>query len=173
MMNMLTLTKFASTYTPLKFRDCNVRISSLKTYVNGNMKREQYDFPDNVFYDQKGMDKLKFKLCLSLSLHFFYSELETLISRMSFSDYTISGTKEGKILQKLNKKAFATKRWISGGLGKTNEGKMETNISTYFLEFMKNDQHIYYAPVNVKTIHQNYIQIDYHVHSPQIAKNKT
>ena len=44
---------------------------------------------------------------------------------MSYFDSTISGTKEGKTLQKLYENAFAAKRWISGGLKKANEGKME------------------------------------------------
>ena len=133
MMNMLILTKFASTYTPLKFRDCNVRISSLKTYVNGNMKREQYDFPDNIFYDRPDMDKFKFALHTSSKLDFFYPELETLISRMSFFDHTISSIKEGKSLQKVCKAVFATKRWISGSLKKNKERRNESrNINTIY-----------------------------------------
>ena len=142
MMNMLILTRFAGEYIPLKFRDCNVRISSLKTYVNGNMNIDRYDFPDNIFYDRKGdrMDQFKLALHNSSNLGFFYTELETLISRMSFFDYTISSTKDGKSLQTVFKNVFVTKRWTSGKLKKTKSGEMKAEISTQFIEFMKNDQ---------------------------------
>ena len=141
MMNMLILTRFAGEYTPLKFKDCNVRIASLRTYVNGIMRRERYDFPDNIFYDRKGdkMDQFKFALRNSSNLDDFYPELETLISRMSFFDHTISSTKEGKSLQNVFKNVFVTKRWTSGSLKKTKSGEMKAEISTQFIEFMKND----------------------------------
>ena len=40
MMIMIILTRYAWEYVPLKLKDCNVTLPTLKTYVNGNMDRD-------------------------------------------------------------------------------------------------------------------------------------
>ena len=59
---------------------------------------------------------------------------------MSYFDYIISGTKDGKTIQRVYKNVFVTNRWVSGGIQRAKQGEMKASISKEFLEFMKDEE---------------------------------